>query len=507
MQGSSNEVIVYQENRIRVLQYLRQGKPDYFDLSSWPFQDRFFAFLLAIDFFNDCAESYPSPRKKQEVPLWVLLTCQLLLKLDTTAIHSKLPGLLKSGPLLARIRFNIGPCDGGFNHKNKKAREVIVHHDTVRKFFKTTDRDDLRRWYCRDFVRFIRHKRGFDKHGIFLLDQTHIVVPRNPRYEGVEYLRVDEFGHRIVTDGMSPEARKAIRPRPCYTLSELVHVGKQDECNVVAGYDWGGGNEDELVQGQRLVDTFVETVGKGVMQLLIMDRGYIDGEFITHVKRDLGCDVMIPLRKNMQMLQYGIAQATLKQVSGKWHRYRDYHHDGQLYREEVFLIPDAYTWEECHVELNLSLMRRRCISSVHKQVQYWGLATTYCPKSPKEAFKTYHLRVGIEERYRQHKHFWNLHRFSSPDKALMETHVAFTLMTYTLLQLYLKKNHLSEMANKTLDTLKAESQKGNNSVVVYKDTNFGVFDLDFYTEVIADLNESGRVNIKEKIAENRKKFG
>ena len=77
---------------------------------------------------------------------------------------------------------------------------------------------------------------------------------------------------------------------------------------------------------------------------------------------------------------------------------------------------------------------------------------------------------------------------------------------FFVLQLYLKKNHLSEMANKTLDTLKAESQKGKNSVVVYKDTNFGVFDLDFYTEVIADLDESGGVNIKDKIAENRRKF-
>jgi len=173
-------------------------------------------------------------------------------------------------------------------------------------------------------------------------------------------------------------------------------VGKQNECNVVAGYDWGGGKEDELVQGQRLVDTFVETVGKGVMQLLIMDRGYIDGEFITHVKRDLGSDVMIPLRKNMQILQYGIGQSKLKQASAGWHKYRDYHHDGQMYREEVFLIPAAYTWEECHVKLNLSLMRRRCISSAHKEVRYWGLATTYCPQSAREAFKTYHLRVGID---------------------------------------------------------------------------------------------------------------
>jgi len=62
--------IIYEENRIKVLNALKDGRIDYLDLTDWTFQDRFFAFLLGIRFFEICGASYPSPRKKEEVALW-----------------------------------------------------------------------------------------------------------------------------------------------------------------------------------------------------------------------------------------------------------------------------------------------------------------------------------------------------------------------------------------------------------------------------------------------------
>jgi hypothetical protein len=498
MSGPRGELIVYEENRIRVLQQLREGRVDYLDLSSWPLQDRFFAFLITIGFFETCSGTYPSPRKKQELPLWVLLACELLMKLHTTAAHSRLPGILKSGPILARVGYNIGRCEGGFNYKNKKPREAIVHHDAVRKFFKAADREASRNWYNRDFAKFLRRHRAFDKHGIFLLDQSRIVVPRNPHYTGVDYLPVDEFGHLIDTSAMSPEAKRSLRYRPCYTITELLHVGKQEQYFVVAGYQWGGGKCDELQQGIPLVKGFVEAVGKGVIKLLIMDRGYIDGASISLIKDQLGSDVMIPLRRNMQMLHYGINLAESKANRTKWRRYREYVKEGVLYVEDVTVIADAYTWEECTVPLHLSLMRT---TPSRGTVRYWGLATSYQPDTAQEVFDTYRLRSQIEERYRQHKHFWHLHKFSSPAPALMETHVLFTLATYSLLQLYLNKHHLTKLANKTIDAMREKERQGKDCVIIYKDTNFAVFDLDFYTYEIADLKDLGRERIKKRMTQ------
>ncbi|MFZ3138244.1 MAG: hypothetical protein WA126_12745, partial [Thermodesulfovibrionales bacterium] len=62
--------IIYEENRIKVLNALKDGRIDYLDLADWTFQDRFFAFLLGLRFFEICGASYPTPRKKEEVALW-----------------------------------------------------------------------------------------------------------------------------------------------------------------------------------------------------------------------------------------------------------------------------------------------------------------------------------------------------------------------------------------------------------------------------------------------------
>ncbi len=86
--------IIYESNREKVLKDLKRENVDYLDLADWTFQDKFFAFLLGIRFFEICGASYPSPRKKEEVALWFLLACKVQMKLHTTASFEQLPGLL-----------------------------------------------------------------------------------------------------------------------------------------------------------------------------------------------------------------------------------------------------------------------------------------------------------------------------------------------------------------------------------------------------------------------------
>jgi len=77
--------IIYEENRVKVLNELKEGCVDYLELADWTFQDRFFAFLLGLRFFEICGASYPSPRRKEEIPLWFLLACKVQMKLHTTS--------------------------------------------------------------------------------------------------------------------------------------------------------------------------------------------------------------------------------------------------------------------------------------------------------------------------------------------------------------------------------------------------------------------------------------
>jgi hypothetical protein len=482
---------VYQANKHKVRQEFEQGAVTYIDLSSWTFADQFMAFLLSVDFFSHAVRSYPSPRVKEEVPLWILICCALQMKLHTTSSFSRLPGILGSGAILSRLGFNVAEQPGGgFNLKNRLDRTNPLEQDSVRKFYKDSDHQKQRQWYNKDLPSFFRAHRAFDKRGIFVLDQTHLVVPDNPHYVDVARMPVDEHGQRIDMSSMSEEQKKSIRYRNCYALSELLHVFSDQPGYIVAGYQLDAGNVDELPQGERLVKDFVDTAGPGVLQLLIVDRGYIDGKFISKVKTDYKADVMVPLKLSMDVLKDAVRLAqTNMGAHTEWNVYQKYEHRGVAITEEICIIDNPGIWVECTVPLYVSLMRIICGDTI---TRYWGLATTYKPSKPSEAFDTYGMRTSIEERHKQFKCSWNISKFSSPNRSLVETHVLFTLLTYSLVQLYLSKKHLSDLADKTIESLRKDERLGKDAVVVYGKHNFAVFDLDEYTSIIAHLQHQPR---------------
>lgn len=164
--------------------------------------------------------------------------------------------------------------------------------------------------------------------------------------------------------------------------------------------------------------------------------------------------------------------------SYKWTKYDEYSKYGVKYLEEVTVVGEVKIWKGCEVALYVSLMR---ITGSDGSVRHWGLSSTFEPKTAGEAFDLYALRTQIEERHRQIKNFWRINKFTSPDGALVEAHVLFTLLTYSLVQLYLNKNHLTAIANKTIQSLRSEEQMGINSVIVYSGAYFAVFDLQDYS--------------------------
>ncbi len=500
-QAEMSPIIIYEENKSNVVNALKEGRVDYLDSNSWAFQECFFAFLLGMKFFQICGSSYPSPRHKEEVPVWFQLAGQTQLKLHQQAAYSRLPGLIKAGPILTKLKFNIGGEEGGFNNKNKNQREVPVDFDCVRKFFKDTDKDELNRWHNEKVIKFIRHNRGIDKDGIFLLDQTHLVVPDNSNYKGAEWAYVDEHGQRIDTKEMTDEQKKAIKPRLCYSLSLLVHLGA-DGSTVVCGYKLGGGNDDELAHGPELVRQFIKAVGKGVMKKLIMDRGYISGEFINELKTEHNVDVVIPLRKNMNALKDSLRIAE-KLKKKEWTEYRTHEKGNKKYTESVLYVGDVEEWEQTGLKVYVSLMKTTAPGEEEKS---WGLCTTFRPGNAGKAFELYKKRSRIEEVNKQMKTNWRINKFSSPNESLIEAHVLFTLLTYSLIQLYLMKKHLTDLANKAIDSLRAETGLGKDCVVVYYENHFAVLHTNYYTEIILELEETSRNRLKKWLAENKKKW-
>jgi hypothetical protein len=83
--------------------------------------------------------------------------------------------------------------------------------------------------------------------------------------------------------------------------------------------------------------------------LLLEDRGFIDGETITYLKQQRHIDVIVPLKSTMLSYQEAIQLAALQ---GEWQPHPS--RDDQL----IAFVPGVdHVWEGCEVPLNACVIR------------------------------------------------------------------------------------------------------------------------------------------------------
>ncbi len=450
MSGQRFDFFVYTQNKTKLKEKLLSGDIDYGSFSRMGFVDEFFAFLLATDFFAYCEKTYPSPRVKREVPPWFLLASIFAAKMYGEESFSNIPYVLKNGSILKMLGLNIGPMPG-FNNKNKKQRLYPVDQDCIRKFFKDTEPDKLTGWFNNDIVSWMAKKRAFVS-GLFIVDASYIPLPDNSNYKNAQYVWLDEDGNHASQD--TPGARLTL----CYKFSSLLNTDRDGSYYIYAGARIDPGNVNGLNEGKELVDSFIASGGN--IDTLLIDRGYLDGPTLTRFKKDCKINWVIPLKSSMAAYDDVLGLLRAKNVDWKTYHVEE-NSDGFIARkEEVATFFDIRSWESLKVPLHVSIKKETDYKS--GQVSYFVLAHSKKYKYPSEAFDLYKKRTKIEERHRQLKGFWDFTNFSSPAFSLVITQVIFKLAAYSLMQLYLLRSDMAELAHKTISTI--QKRRGRESV-------------------------------------------
>ncbi len=168
-------LMLFQENRPFILESYCQGDFDYIDSAGEVFETDFFRFIKAKEILRELSESYPTPRKKEDVPLWFYVASNLSMRLHGVHSFNAFPLLVRCGGMLNAFGPKAGrkvthPDTGdvtitceGFNKKNHYDREAPCDQDFLRKMSKDTDAEALMRWFCDDVVRVFRRRRAFVK--------------------------------------------------------------------------------------------------------------------------------------------------------------------------------------------------------------------------------------------------------------------------------------------------------------------------------------------------------
>lgn len=519
----------------RVLEAFRQGEFDQIEIIGEADEKEFFELCFREKILEALAEGMPTARQKIEVPLWFQLAGHLSLKLHLENSYAAFEQVVQCGGLLSALPPELASkhLDAqtqamelqcvGFNHKNHYPRKTPCDHDTLRKAVKDVPAAHWQQWFNGPVQQVFQRYGFFDPHGVFVGDGSYLFVPDNPAYEGSVVLWFDEHNHPVNYQELSaPERKKAHRER-CYKLVSLLHLRGDSYVYAAVAVVPGNVHEDPVLY--QLVAHFVQTVGQGVMKLLILDRGFIDGPNITRCKKEWDIDVLIPMKKKMDI--WADAWALGRQahwqsfpppaapsappaphppeVIARREAKRQATLNAQrpapdpaqvLQARELCWIEGFNSWSEAQVPLHVLLMRERYADG---HADEWGLLTTRPYHEIQKPREDYGLRVKIEERHRLLKCFHDLSDFRSRQFNPIVAQVVFILLSYTLRQWQLWKRHQEELAGATPGLMHRHLNLRKEYVVIYLAHAYTRLPLVRFTREVLELEPKARAKALVKI--------
>lgn len=537
------DLVAFEHDRPFVLEALRRGEIDYLEHVGEAVEGDFFRQLIDRQVLQRLADSYPTPRKKEEVPVWLYLASEISLKLHGAQSHHAFPRVLRSGGLIDALGPKLGgrktthpetadvtlACPG-FNHKNAYDRQTPCDQDFLRKFARDTQEERLHAWFNREVPRCLRSLKLLDPEGLLVGDASYLFVPDNPRYEGSDLLWFDEHNHPV--DGEKIDrSDPRYQLRRCYKLVSLMHLNRKLDFFFVVGARVISGRRHECPILYELVEGLVNAVGREVMKILIVDRGLIDGASMGRLKKECHIDTIVPVRTNMDL--YADIIGLTRSRDFRWEPYvssatpplpqtipqQPQHIQKREAKRQQTLaerkaqavdptapagIPhtllgiehDLRSWHDCPIPLTAVVSRE---VNEHGEYKDWVIVSTSASLTATQIRSTYELRTTIEERHRQYKCFWDLTHMHSRAFSLVVNQALFVLLAYTLLQAHLQLRKRQELNRRTSTSIFGLLAPTLQVVAVYYRQRFGLFSLAEFAGILLTIADPARGKLLEKI--------
>lgn len=310
----------------------------------------------------------------------------------------------------------------------------------------------------------------------------------------------------------------------------LIHVNRKLNYYFVVAARVVSGRRHECPILYEMVEEVVRAVQKGLIKVLIVDRGLIDGERMGHLKQELAIDTIVPLRANMDL--YADAMGLTRLQNFTWEPYvpppasppevtasprpaavqkREDKRQRTLAQRKAEpatapspvpttppLAPQTLlgrgrgllSWSQCLVPLTAVVNRER---DAQGHTQDWVLVSTSDRFSASYIRSTYELRPAIEERHRQYKCFWDLTRMHSCAFALVVNQALFVLLPYTLVQAHLVLRQRQALTHGVWDRTWQLLSPTLEVVAVYYRQRFCLLTLAGYGRILLAIEDAGRM--------------
>jgi hypothetical protein len=227
--------------------------------------------------------------------------------------------------------------------------------------------------------------------------------------------------------------------------------------------------------------------------LLLEDRGFVDGKAVTFLKQHRHVDVIVPLKAKMLSYTEAVQLAELQEA---WqpHPSRDHQHI-------AFVKGVEHLWEECDVPLNACVIRYW--NRKKNAMDHIVLVTTDQRLNGPWIVRHYEERPEIEQDYEQMKSGgWQLQKLSSTRYSEIVFYIVTVVLSYSLYHLFANTQTGTRFADKTRQALAFDQLRSRRThVIAYAGGYFEIFETLSFARFILQLPAAAQERLRHWLDE------
>lgn len=498
---------LWARNGDAVREAIEMGDVVHLDTACEELTDEFLLFAIESGLLNGWAASFPDPRNEPEIGMGVLLASQIAARFAKIYSLRKSGYVLRSAAVLGALGYSLNVLEPneGLSRRGT-SDDKLISGDVLRKLLVQMEREvdpesplqlpavkpsegvkvrkrqsrravkgsvdrveteargqrvaaQLLHWYneavAPSMIAYAALGAGRRLH---ILDTTGVQVPlKTGTYECSGVVKND--------DGSRSRGYKLATLRTLLDHAGLItHVGL---CPI-------------QVHDVALCDGLFKTASVlRAGDLVLEDRGFVDGPMLTYLKQQRQVDVIVPIKSTMLSYQEAVQ---LAQLHGKWQR-----HPSRKQQQIAFVKGVDHVWEECQVPLNACVIRYW--HEKKQQEDYIVLVTTDETLDAKWIIRHYEERPEIEQDYEQMKSGgWHLKKLSSTRYSEIVLYILSVVLSYSLYHLFANTQAGARFADQTREALAFDQLRSRRThVIVYARGYFEIFETLSFVQLVLKL--------------------
>jgi hypothetical protein len=473
-------------NQQEVARRLSAGRVDLVTVTGWSFVASFLAFLDQVEYVV-LLDLEGQGFVRVMIPIArLILTYQLKILLGIPSMNLVPTKLFREIALLQLIGYTTTQLRSGFCQRGNLTVGPM-HKNTLAEAMEKLTADELETVLNGTARRLVQHGFFAKSHGHFALDASDLPTP--PTYAGAGLLTKTE--RRVTKDKQVVELARSVYGFQVFVVYDV-------QLRLIVAAKVVPIEERETRHTLALVRQAIRNLGPGILRVLLVDRGFLDGADLWELKHTLRIDFVVPAKATMRITAdaQGLARQKADGASlfraeragrptfGKDGRERS---DGQV---TVVGVADVTSYDQYGEEEHAKHANRTdfvgnplnalVVLSWQGEVPAPGnekvFLTSLPITQPLATFDLYDLRSLIENTaFRELKQGWSLESYPKKTDAAVRAHVFLTLITFTLANAF-RTQHGQALANHGIRRQRAEQQEGK--VVIFAGDHFALFDIE-----------------------------